>query len=206
MLRMSLLPKTQFPWILCHQTTLCHDEIVIYQMNTMRKLTLIISWLRYWDNSENLKTNSPAWNPPLPTVELVQLTNKLYDLTIMLQQHPTLLPNEEPMHKTMQAYTDTLHATQTEANLTMTLLQDISTFDGQDSSKLEDWFMDIETATDILTENCTCLAEAKSHSLTHTLICKALQAGKCWDKIKGILRLKLWNANIHTYTSCFMEI
>ena len=38
------------------------------------------------------------------------------------------------MHKTMQAYTDTLQATQREANLTMTLLQDIHTFDGQDFS------------------------------------------------------------------------
>ena len=35
---------------------------------------------------------------------------------------------------------------------------------------------------------------------------KATQTGKCWDKIKGILRMKLCNANIHTYTSCFMEI
>ena len=79
-------------------------------------------------------------------------------------------------------------------------------FDGQDSSKLDDWFMDIETATDDLTESHTHLAEAKSHGLTHTLIFKAVQAGKCWDEIKGILRLKFCNANIHTYTSHFMEI
>ena len=38
---------------------------------------------------------------------------------MMLQPHPTPQPNEEPMHKTMQAYTDTLHATQREANLTL---------------------------------------------------------------------------------------
>ena len=48
-----------------------------------------------------------------------------------------------------------------EVNLTMTLLQNIPTFDGQDSSKLEDWFMDIETATDILTESHSHLTEAK---------------------------------------------
>ena len=88
----------------------------------------------------------------------------------------------------------------------MTMLQDIPTFDGQDSSKLEDWFMDTETVADILTESHTHLAEAKSCSLTHTLICEATQAGKCLDEIKGILRLKLYNADIHTYTSCFMEI
>ena len=71
------------------------------------------------------------------------------------------------------------------------MLQDIPTFDRQDSSKVEDWFMDIETAADILTESHTHLAEAKSPGLTCTLICKATQTGKCWDEIKGILRWKL---------------
>ena len=136
--------------------------------------------------------------------ELTQLTDTLKHLTMMLQSHSVPQPPEEPVHKTVQAYTDTLHATQ--ANLTITMLQDIPTFYGQDSSKLEDWFMDIEAATDVLTESCTHLTEAKSHFLIHTLICEALQAGKCWDENKGILRLKLCNANIHTYTSCFMEI
>ena len=45
---------------------------------------------------------------------------------------------------------DTLHVTQRESNLSMTMLQDIPTFNGQDSSKLEDWFMDIETTTEFL--------------------------------------------------------
>ena len=102
------------------------------------------------------------------------------------------------MHKAMQVYTDTLHATQRESNLTTTMLLDILTFDGQGCSKLEDWFMEIETAANILTQTCTCLAEAKSHSITCTLINEATQIGKCWDEIKGILRLKLCNANIHT--------
>ena len=109
------------------------------------------------------------------------------------------------MHKTMQAYTDALCTIQREANLTMTLLQDIPMFDGQDSSKLENWFINIETATDILTESHTCLAEVQSHDLSCTLICKALQAGECWDKVKNILRLKICNANITAYTSCFMD-
>ena len=84
--------------------------------------------------------------------------------------------SEEPMHKTMQAYT------------------------------LESWFMDIDTAIDILTESHIYLVEAKSCGLTHTLIHEATQTGKCWDEIKGILGLKLCNTNIHTYTLCFMEI
>ena len=115
---------------------------------------------------------------------------------MMLQ--PTPQPSEEPVHKTMQACTDTLHATQGESNLTITILQDIPILDRQDSSKLEDWFMDIETATGILTESHTCLTEAKSHGLTYMLIHEATQAGECWDENKGILRLKLCNANIHT--------
>ena len=66
--------------------------------------------------------------------------------------------------------------------------------------------MDKETASDILTESYTCLTETRSHGLTHTLICEATQTGKWWDAIKGTMRLKLCNANIHTYTSRFMEI
>ena len=46
---------------------------------------------------------------------------------MMLQPHPIPQPNDEPMHTTKQVYMDTLHATQREANLTMTLLQDIPT-------------------------------------------------------------------------------
>ena len=100
---------------------------------------------------------------------------------------------------------DTLYATQRESNLTTTMLQDIPTFDGQDS-KLEDWLIDIETAGDILTESHTHLAKAESCGLTHTCNHKASQKEKYQDEIKGILRLKLCNANIHTYTSRFMEI
>ena len=66
--------------------------------------------------------------------------------------------------------------------------------------------MDIETTANILAESHTLLAEAKSFSLTHTLICEATQTGNSWHKIKGILRLTLWNVNIHTYTSHFTKI
>ena len=48
--------------------------------------------------------------------------------------------------QTIQVYTDTLCATQRESNLTTITLKDIPTFDVQDSSLLEDWFMDIEPA------------------------------------------------------------
>ena len=139
----------------------------------------------------SLKSNTAL---STPTEELSQLTDKLQYLPMALQ--PTPQSSEEPVHKTMQVYTDTLCATKMESNLTTTMLQDIPTFGGQDSSKLEDWSMDIETATDIPTESHTCLAEIKSCGLTHTLMHKATQTEKCWDEIKGILRLKLCNANI----------
>ena len=106
----------------------------------------------------------------------------------------------------MQKYTNTLCTTQWQMNLTTSLLQDIPTFDGWDTTKLEDWLSDIEMATDILKESWAYLAEAQSSILTHTLIHEALQAGKCLDDIRDILHLKLCNANIHNYMSHFMEI
>ena len=35
---------------------------------------------------------------------------------------------------------------------------------------------------------------------------EAINSEKTWDEIKELLRLKLCNVNIHTYTSCFMDI
>ena len=129
----------------------------------------------------------PASHPPTHRVELTQLIDKLQLFTIVLKPHPTTQPNEELMHTTMQSYMDTLFATQREANLIMSLLQDIPTFEGLDSSALADWLMDLETAADVLTESTTHQVEAKFHGLTHTLIHEALQAGKYWGEVKGIL-------------------
>ena len=124
----------------------------------------------------SLKSNTPQ---STSTEELLLLTDKLKHLTMVLQ--PASQSSEYPVHNTMQAYTDTLHATQRESNLTTTMLHDILTFDGQDSLKLKDWFIDIKTTTDFLTESHTCLVEAKSCSLSHKLICKAAHTAKCWD-------------------------
>ena len=76
-----------------------------------------------------------------PTEELLKLSDKLQHLTMALQ--PATQSSEKPVHKTMQVYTDTLHATQRESNLTTIMLYDIPTFDGQHSSKLEDWVLDM---------------------------------------------------------------
>ena len=55
-------------------------------------------------------------------------------------------------------------------------------------------------------ESRTKLALAKSKVLTHTLITKALNLGKCWEEIKDILHLKICNSDIHTSVSHFMDI
>ena len=66
--------------------------------------------------------------------------------------------------------------------------------------------MDIETAADLTNESQAKLAKAKSRGLTHTLVMEAINSDKSWDEIKDLLWLKLCSANIHTYTSHFMEI
>ena len=63
---------------------------------------------------------------------------------------------------------------------------------------MEGWLIDPEMTDDILKESQTHLAEAKSCGLTWTIIHKALQSEKSWDKFKDMLHLKLCNANIHT--------
>ena len=52
----------------------------------------------------------------------------------------------------------------------------------------------------------TKLAQAKPKGLICTLITEALTSGKCWDKIKDLLHLKICNSEIHTSVSHFMDI
>ena len=87
-----------------------------------------------------------------------------------------------------------------------TLLQDITIFNGNNSSQLQDWFIDIETASDLTGKSKTKLAQAKSKGLICTLISEALSSNKNWDEIKDSLHLKICNSDIHTSVSCFMEI
>ena len=66
--------------------------------------------------------------------------------------------------------------------------------------------MDIETAANLISESGAKLVKTKSRGLTHMLVVKAVITEKVWDGIKDLPRLKLCNANIHTYTSCFLDI
>ena len=58
------------------------------------------------------------------------------------------------------------------------LLQDIIIFNGNDSSQLEDWFIDIKTASDLTSKSRTKLAQAKSKGLICMLITEALSSNK----------------------------
>ena len=173
----------------CEETDTCHPLPELSKQ-----------FLQLKDQFQSLKSTT---HQSTPTAELRQLTDKLQHLTMSFQPHPVPQSSEEPVHKTMQAYADILHTTQRESNLNMSMLQDMPTFDGQDSLKLRDWLIDIETAADILTESCTCLDEAKSHGLTFMLICKATQTGKCWDwkfgmQISILILHTLWRYNRRT--------
>ena len=138
-----------------------------------------------------------------PTETLDHIQHELQNLLIAVHwPHPPA----EPLREVIQQYTDTLCTMQKQSNLTNSLLQDASVFNEHDSTKLEDWLTDIETAADLTSESRARLAKAKSRGLTGTLITEAITSNKSWDEIKDLLQLKLCNANIHAYTSQFMEI
>ena len=106
----------------------------------------------------------------------------------------------------LDRYTKSLCTAKKKTSLESSLLQDIPILNGQDSSQLEDWLMDIKTASELTCESRTKLAQAKSRGLERTLTSKALTAQKNWEEIKDSLHLKISNADIHTLISHFMDI
>ena len=128
------------------------------------------------------------------------MEQKLNQLTL------TLCPPTEPIEEVLDKYTDTLYNTQKKTSLEISLLQDIPTLNGQDSSQLEDWLTDIEMASELTVESRTKLAQAKSRGLVRTLISEALTLQQTWEEIKDSLHLKISNADIHTSISHFMDI
>ena len=71
--------------------------------------------------------------------------------------HPSSDPNEQVLDK----YTKMLCTSQKKTSLESSLLQDIPTLTGQDSSQLKDWLIDIETASELTGESRTKIAQAK---------------------------------------------
>ena len=83
-------------------------------------------------------------------------------------------------------------------------MNDIDTFDGKQSNKLDDWLADVENAAAIIEENEVVVAKGKVRGLARDLIRE--HENQPWHHIKEQLRNRLNNASIHTYTSRFMEI
>ena len=93
----------------------------------------------------------------------------------------------EPLGEVIRHYTNTLCSAQKQTYLTNSLPQDISIFNGHYNTQLEDWLVDIETATDLTAEIRTNRAQGKSKGLTHTLITEAIMSGISWDNINDLL-------------------
>ena len=96
----------------------------------------------------------------------------------------TLCPSTEPIGEVLNKYTDTLCNAQKKTSLESSLLHDIPTFNGNESSQLEDLLADIKTASELMGESRTKLAQAKSRGLVRTLILEALTLHKTWEEIK----------------------
>ena len=90
----------------------------------------------------------------------------------------TLCPSTEPIGEVLNKYTDTLCNAQKKPSLESSLLQDIPTLNGNDSSQSEDWLLDIETASKLMGESRTKLAQSKPRELVRTLISEALTLHK----------------------------
>ena len=73
-----------------------------------------------------------------PRDAIKYLEQKLNQLAI------TLHPSTEPIGEVLNKYTDILCNAQKKTSLESSLLQDIPTLNGNDSSELEDWLTDFE--------------------------------------------------------------
>ena len=93
-----------------------------------------------------------------PAEALQHIECQLQRLSIAF--HPSAPP--EPFNDVLKQYMDTLCFAQKQTNFTNTLIRDIHIFNGNDSTQLEDWLVDIETAVDLSAESQSKLAQAKS--------------------------------------------
>ena len=98
----------------------------------------------------------------------------------------------------------TLNNSNRRHQLSISVLNDIDTFDGKQGHKLDDWLADIENAATLVEENKMIVAKGKARGLVRDLI-KEHEDKPC-PNIKEQLRTCLNNASIHTYTSRFTEI
>ena len=117
-----------------------HDEDLIRQL--LCKTTHLKQFVEDRDNE--------------PREAIHDLEQRLNELTLTLHCQDT------PIENMLDRYTETLCTAQKKTSLEISLLQDIPILNGQDSSQLEDWLMDIETASELTGKSRTKLAQAKS--------------------------------------------
>ena len=98
----------------------------------------------------------------------------------------------------------TLNNSNRRHQLSISVLNDIDTFDGKRGHTLDNWLADIENAAAIVEENKVMVAKGKARGLARDLIKE--HEDQPWPHIKEQLCNHLNNARIHTYTSRFMEI
>ena len=146
---------------------------------------------------QTIKAND---NDPMDAIS--HLECKLNQLALTL--HPPM--PAETIGEVLNKCTNTLCNAQKKTCFESSLLQDITILNGNDSSQLEDWLTDIETASDLTGKSRTKLSQAISKGLIRTLISEALTSNKTWEEIKDSLHLKISNLDIHMSISHFMEI
>ena len=156
---------------------------------TLQHLSCEMEWLR-----QTVKDKDD------PRDAIKHLEQKLNQLAI------TLCPSTEPIGEVLNKYKDTLCNALKKASLENSLLQDIPILNGNDSSQMEDWLTDIETASELMGESRTKSVQSKSRGLVRTLISEALTLHKTWEDIKDSPHLKICNSDIHTSIRHFMDI
>ena len=98
----------------------------------------------------------------------------------------------------------TLTSSNRRHQLSISVLNDIDTFNGKQGHKLDDWLADVENAAAIVEEDKVMVAKGKVRGLAQDLIKE--HESQPWTHIKEQLCNHLNNASIYTYTSRFMEI
>ena len=88
--------------------------------------------------------------------------------------------------------------------LSISVLNDIDTFDGKQGHKLDNWLADVENAAAIVEEDEVVVAKGKARRLARDLIRE--HESQPWHHIKEQPCNLLNNTSICTYTSRFMEI
>ena len=99
-------------------------------------------------------TMSRSWRSAVRGFELHRLTRIGTTESFSLRAQLTSTPAPpQAFRKVVHQYTDTLCTTQKQTNLTNSLLQDIAVFSENNSTKLQEWLMDIETAAGLTNES-----------------------------------------------------